>query len=164
MFKMETEFEDLKGFEGYYKINKLGQVYGIKSKKILSPYNSCSYANVDLFVNGVKKKKKIHRLLALQYLPNLENFPQVDHIDRNPKNNSLSNLRWCDNKLNARNRSSVYNQKGCICKYQRKKGIYYIAKYFIDFKVRKYKSSYDIDVCQKWLKEMYVKYPRNIPV
>lgn len=158
---METEFDDLKGFEGHYKINKQGQIYGIKSKKILSPYNNDSYSCVDLYVDGIRKKKKIHRLLALQYLPNLENFLLVDHIDRNPRNNSLSNLRWCDSKLNGRNRSTVYNQKGCICEYQRKQGTYHVAKYFIDFKKRKSKGSYDRAVCQKWLEEMYEKYPRN---
>lgn len=160
-YKMNDEFEDLKGFEGYYKINKNGQIYGNKSKKILNTYDSSGYNAVDLYVDGVRKKKKIHRLLALQYLENLENFSQVDHVDRNTKNNNLSNLRWCDSKLNCRNRCSVYNQKGCICKCEKKKGTYYSAKYYIDFKVRKTKGSYDRDVCQKWLEEMYEKYPRN---
>lgn len=161
LFIMETEFEDLRGFEGYYKINKLGQIYGVKSKKILRVFDNSGYDSVDLYIDGNKKKKKIHRLLALQYLDNLENYSQVDHIDRNPKNNDLSNLRWCDGTLNCRNRCSVYNQMGCISEYQRKKGTYYVAKYFIDFKKRKGRGSYDRNICQKWLEDMYEKYPRN---
>lgn len=44
--------------------------------------------------------KYLHRLVALAFVPNPENYPDVDHIDGNPSNNDASNLRWCTHKQN----------------------------------------------------------------
>lgn len=45
----------------------------------------------------------IHRLVAKTFIPNPDNKPQIDHIDGNPENNSLENLRWVTAKENANN-------------------------------------------------------------
>lgn len=42
----------------------------------------------------------VHRLVAEAFLDNPNNLPEVDHIDKDPKNNSITNLRWCDRKFN----------------------------------------------------------------
>lgn len=44
---------------------------------------------------------KVHRLVALCFLPNPNNLPQVNHKDENPANNNVSNLEWCDQKYNV---------------------------------------------------------------
>lgn len=41
------------------------------------------------------KRKNIHRLLALNFIPNPNNYPMVNHIDGNKHNNNLINLEWC---------------------------------------------------------------------
>lgn len=58
----------------------------------------------------VKHKGKtyhVHRLIAEAFLPNIDNKPEIDHIDRNKTNNAVSNLRWATSKENKRNRDDV---------------------------------------------------------
>jgi len=50
-----------------------------------------------------RKKYYLHRLLAQAFIPNPEGKPEVDHIDGDPLNNCLSNLRWCTRAENNRN-------------------------------------------------------------
>ena len=67
-----------------------------------------------LMTNGYRrvcikgKTYHVHRLIAETFLPNPENKPYIDHIDRNRANNDVSNLRWVTVKENA------YNQKNNI--------------------------------------------------
>ena len=46
----------------------------------------------------------IHRLIALHYIPNPENKPEVDHIDRERLNNNIDNLRWATRSENEKNK------------------------------------------------------------
>ena len=50
---------------------------------------------------------RVHRLIALAFHPNENNYPVIDHIDRNKSNNKPSNLRWCTQKMNADNTKEV---------------------------------------------------------
>jgi len=89
-------------YEGY-SITKEGIVYG-KHKKPKKTYIDINgYKRVQLSINCKNKCVSIHRLLALTFLPNPNNYPQVDHIDRNKLNNDLSNLRWVNNSTNQQN-------------------------------------------------------------
>ena len=46
-----------------------------------------------------------HRIIAQQFIPNPNNLPQIDHIDNDKTNNSITNLRWCSASMNLKNRS-----------------------------------------------------------
>ena len=93
--------KDIKNYEGLYAVTPEGEVYSYKSKKFLKPgVNHKGYLFVNLCKNGKVKCCRVHRLIAMAYLPNPENLPQVNHKDENKTNNCLQNLEWCDNKYN----------------------------------------------------------------
>lgn len=99
-------FEDLKDFEGLYQIDGNGIIWSNHYNKKMKPLlNETGYLCISLCKNKKRYKRFIHRLLAIQYIPNPDNLPEIDHIDRNKLNNDLSNLRWCDRTTNANNKN-----------------------------------------------------------
>ena len=79
-----------------YSINEKGEIKNNITKKILSPSinKNSGYYQIDLWKDNKSKKYTLHRLVANNFIPNLENKPTVDHIDGNRINNNVSNLRW----------------------------------------------------------------------
>lgn len=79
-----------------YSINEKGEIKNNITKKILSPSinKDSGYYQIDLWKDNKSKKYTLHRLVANNFIPNLENKPTVDHIDGNRLNNDISNLRW----------------------------------------------------------------------
>lgn len=95
--------KDIPGYEGKYAITEDGKVWSYKNNIFLSQFLKKGYYFVNLCGIKGRKAESVHRLLALTYIPNPENLPVVDHIDRNRTNNSLSNLRWASFETNANN-------------------------------------------------------------
>jgi len=105
-------FECLNGYEELYKINKQGEIWSCWYKKIMIPQISDDgYLKITLRKNDESYKHSIHRLLALQYIPNPTASPTVDHIDRNKTNNCLENLRWATIIEQANNKSTAIHLK-----------------------------------------------------
>lgn len=107
---MDTLY-DAVGYEGLYQINKNGQVWVItqtkyKKSRFLKPIiNQDGYYKIGLTTKeGKRKTLTLHRLIALQFIPNPDNLPVIDHIDRNRTNNSIENLRWTTVQKNTHNR------------------------------------------------------------
>ena len=104
---MNEEWRDIKGYEGLYKISSYGRVKSLRNnhgkyrEKILSPGKCRDYLYVILCKNGKNKPYKIHRLVAEAFIPNSNNYKEVNHKDENKQNNSISNLEWCDRKYNC---------------------------------------------------------------
>ena len=101
---MEEIWKEIPGYEKKYKVSNLGNVYSNKHKRILKPYKvRKGYLRVDLFGSKfVRKHQKVHRLVAMAFIPNPDNKPQINHIDGNPANNCVTNLEWCTNDENQK--------------------------------------------------------------
>lgn len=106
---MSEIWKDIDGFDGRYQVSTWGRVRSING--ILKPYvNHNGYLKIGLMKNGKSHKKRVNRLVALAFLPNPYNLPQVNHIDGNKQNNSITNLEWVDNITN-RNHEKVFLEK-----------------------------------------------------
>lgn len=105
---MQEIWKDVVGYEGLYKVSNLGNVISLnyrktnKPKKLSYNVNHKGYLDVHLTKNRTSKHKIIHRLVALAFIPNPNNLPQINHIDGNKQNNNVNNLEWCDNSQNQK--------------------------------------------------------------
>ena len=110
---MEKEiWKDIPGYYPYQASN-LGRIRNNKpivSKKAKGRKESLKtkitkrgYEEVSISINGKPYTKSVHRLVALAFIDNPENKPEVDHIDANPLNNKVENLRWATREENLHN-------------------------------------------------------------
>ena len=104
---IERKWHDVKGYENTYEILD-DFPYIIRKKangKLLKETLNADTGYYMVSLNGVLYYK--HRIIANQFLPNPDNLPCVDHINRLRHDNHLENLRWVSCSENARNRSST---------------------------------------------------------
>lgn len=127
---MDEIWKDIPGFEGWYQVSNLGRVKRVKKvhwnhgkknlitrEHVLTPtWDKKGYEVVIIRNESKKRHIKVHRLVAEAFIPNIENKPQVDHIDRNKRNNEVGNLRWCTNSENQLN-----TNRNVFLTYQNKK-------------------------------------------
>ena len=109
------------GYEGTYEVCSDGSVRSLdrvitlkdgrpqthKGKVLRQFTNKKGYKSVGLFREGEGKRREVHRLVAIAFISNHENKPQVNHIDGNPSNNDASNLEWVTNMENLAHASAT---------------------------------------------------------
>ena len=109
--KENEVWKDVVGYEGLYKVSDRGNVYSVGridsrgykcGGRVLKPIqNGSGYIKVNLYKNGIRKTKYIHRLVVEAFIPNPKKLPEVNHKDEHKTNNELSNLEWCDARHNS---------------------------------------------------------------
>lgn len=120
---MEEIWKDIPGYEGHYQASSEGRIKSVEHtetfvkhyqygdventvtypSKVLSQNMTSGYLSVIFSVKGVTYYPLVHRLVALAFLDNPDDKPQVDHIDGDRTNNKPENLRWVTSKENHAN-------------------------------------------------------------
>lgn len=100
-------------------------------RPILGSVNRTGYRYISVYLSEFKKSKKInvHKLVALKYIPNPDNLPQINHIDGNRLNNQIDNLEWCTAQYNVSDgfkRGRIVWNKGNVSK---ERILYYAKRY-----------------------------------
>lgn len=96
-------WKDIKDYEGLYEISDEGEVRNYVTKKLLTgDINNFGYYRVKLYKNNKQKTFFRHRLVAQAFIPNPNNFSEVNHIDGNKSHNYKENLEWSSRTHNER--------------------------------------------------------------
>lgn len=117
---MEEVWEDVKGYEGLYKVSNTGQIKALyrridkgkchrewKEHLLKFSIDNCGYFRTSLAKNGVNRTVKVHRVVAEAFIPNPSNLPQVNHKDGNKQNNCVENLEWVTQSENLKHAFST---------------------------------------------------------
>ena len=118
MTNLNEQWKDIKGFEGCYQISSLGRIKSLerqdskgrlRKERILSQNkkDDKGYHTANLYKDGKNQYKRVHILVAEAFIPNPNNKPEVNHIDGNKSNNSVSNLEWNTTKENCEHRQRM---------------------------------------------------------
>lgn len=111
---METEiWKDIDGFKGQYQVSDLGRIKGLprkvnnytgfiqlKERYLKGHATTKGYIQVQLASRPRRICRLIHVLVAKAFIPNPNNYPQVNHINGDKADNRVENLEWCTNSMN----------------------------------------------------------------
>lgn len=135
-------WKDIKDSNGAYQVSNLGRIrsktryvknsgsYSGVSKKsgifLKQTTTKKGYKRLGLVFSGKRKSFQVHRIVALHFIPNPENKPQVNHINSIKTDNRVENLEWVNNSENIQhaydnNKISRPMSKEVVCVKTNKK-------------------------------------------
>jgi hypothetical protein len=86
-----------------YEVSNLAQIRNKKTKRILKKYiTDDGYERISLYLQKKQKHHLVHRLVAVAFILNPNDFPQVNHKDKNRVNNKAENLEWATQSMNIK--------------------------------------------------------------
>ena len=160
----EEIWKPVVGYEGLYEVSSLGRARSLgrfvsinrflKGRILRLCYNAKGYLRAQLSSNNKAKMYMVHRLVAIAFLPNPDNLPEVNHIDEDKTNNSVENLEWCDGKYNVN-----YGTRNDRIRDTRLKNGTYTGLSKEEYKKRYWKNYYQKnkdkkrECCKKWSQE-----------
>ena len=104
---MKEIWKPVRNYEGLYEVSNLGRVKSLnynrtgKERIMKGLDNGHGYLFVQLCKDGKVENCRINRLVAMAFLPNPDNLPEVNHKDKIRTNNKVENLEWCTTKYNV---------------------------------------------------------------
>ncbi len=122
-------WKDIPGYYGLYRVSTYGRVKSMGRLVVSGDRVRClrpielrpgtdkdGYKSVQLSKEGLQLNYRVHRLVALSFIANPNNYPFINHIDSDPSNNCVWNLEWCTHLMNMRHmieegRKNVTNRK-----------------------------------------------------
>lgn len=104
----EYEYQGLK-----YKVSNTGKVFGVRGE-LKQRINKDGYKEVTLGSGDKRTTFRIHRLVAICFISNPNNLPEVNHKDYNRTNNSVDNLEWVSHKDNVNYSSDNGRYKNAV--------------------------------------------------
>lgn len=112
---MKEIWKSIPGYEEYYEVSNTGKIRSITRTIIMKNGQSRTYKGemksltetnqgylrVSLYKDNKQKTFFVHRLVAMAFLPNPNNYSIINHKDENPLNNNVDNLEWCTQEYNV---------------------------------------------------------------
>lgn len=96
---MIEKYVKIEQYPDYY-ISSLGNIKNKKGRQLKPRKHRDGYIEYYLYRNGKGYHVKAHRIVAMAFIPNPNNLPQVNHIDEDKENNYVNNLEWCTARYN----------------------------------------------------------------
>lgn len=137
---MDEIWKDIEGYEGLYQVSNMGRVKSLERtrnmnlpghkkpapvpERILKFGESHGYLAVTLAKGGVNRKIRVHKLVALAFIPNPDRKPDINHKDGNKHNNAVENFEWVTAKENQQHALATglrrgENRRKIVNKYSR---------------------------------------------